>query len=308
MPHPEVELAVREFVRADSGESYRIVDNLGRGGNANVYLVKAHTGRHRGVLFALKLFREIADANRLARFRMEAEFLRNCDHPAVMRVYDEGEIPIEGSDPFSSFPYMIVEYLPKTLAVAARAGLITTEKLSCTLQLLSGLSYLRSLDPQAVHRDIKPQNIFLRGRACVLGDFGLMKLLDGGKSVDVKFLLESVGNRLPRFYPTPDLVSYCRGESELTVQSDVFQLGLVLVVLFGGYNPVQEPRKPLDKVRLGSLEIQCGSQSDTVKGILDRMLNFDPAQRPTADELLELWEGPFLEALDLSHRLEGRLF
>jgi serine/threonine protein kinase len=303
-----VHLERRKIVRASSGESYRVVDFLGHGGNANVYLVETISGSWRGVLFALKLFREITKEPRLARFRQEAAFLLTCNHPAVMHEYDGGEVTDDAADEPNTYPYMIVEYLPRTLEVALRAGLTIVEKLACALQLLSGLQYLSSLTPQVVHRDIKPQNIFLRGRACVLGDFGLMKLLGGQELPDAEYLIESTGPRLPRYYRSPDLVSYCRGEAELTVQSDVFQLGLVLTRLFTNYNPLRSTANLLDDVHLDAFEVQHGSLSVAIKGILDRMLVFDPSERPTVAELLELWEGPFIQAVDLSHDLQGYIF
>jgi len=308
MDLPASELKIRQLVRAASGESYRVIDRLGSGGNANVFLVEAITGPHRGVLFALKLFREITKEPRLGRFKREAKFLHDCDHPTVMRVYDGGEIRIEGSDPPAAFPYMIVEYLPKTLTAAFRSGLTMAEKLSCTLQLLSALEFLTSCRPQVVHRDIKPENIFVRGRACVLGDFGLMKLLGENEQADAEHLIESAGVRLPKYFRTPDLLLYCRGEANLTVQSDVFQLGLVLAVLFSGFNPLVPAERLLDDVHLHKIEVRHGSLSGVIEDILNRMLDFDPSKRPTASELLEIWEGPFLEAVNLSHKLEGKFF
>jgi serine/threonine protein kinase len=303
-----VQLERRAIVRARSGESYRVVDFLGHGGNANVYLVETVSGVHRGVLFALKLFREINDEPRLGRFRREAAFLLTCDHPAVMHVYDGGEVTDDAADGTKTYPYMVVEYIPKTLEVAFRAGLTLVEKIACALQLLSGLQYLSSLRPQVVHRDIKPQNIFLRGRACVLGDFGLMKLIGEPEVRDIEYLVESTGPRLPRYYRSPDLVSYCRGEAELTVQSDIFQLGLVLARLFTGSSPLRPCKRLLSNVRLSEFEVQHGSLSTPIKGILDRMLVFDPGQRPSVAELLELWEGPFIQAVDMSHDLQGCIF
>jgi len=44
-----------------------------------------------------------------------------------------------------------------------------------------------------VHRDIKPHNIFVKGASAVLGDFGLMKLLDGNAEADREIFEESVG-------------------------------------------------------------------------------------------------------------------
>jgi serine/threonine protein kinase len=224
-----------------------------------------------------------------------------------MRVYDRGEVPDE-EESGRIFPYMIVEYVPKTLEAAVRAGLTIVEKLGCALQLLSGLQYLGSRNPQVVHRDIKPENIFLRGRACVLGDFGLMKLLGQQEEADVTYLIESTGPRLPRYYRPPDLVAYCRGEAELTTQSDVFQLGLVFARMFSGRNPLRRADNLLDPVHVDDFSIKHGSLSTTIQGIVERMLAFDPDERPNIAELLELWEGPFLQAVDLSHDLQGSIF
>jgi serine/threonine protein kinase len=81
------------------------------------------------------------------------------------------------------------------------------KKLSYVLQLLSALNYLAALTPQVVHRDIKPQNIFVKGGSAVLGDFGLMKLLDGNAEADREIFKESVGPGMPFYYRTPPMIS-----------------------------------------------------------------------------------------------------
>lgn len=72
----------------------------------------------------------------------------------------------------------------------------------------------------------------------MLGDFGLLKR---GKEIDddssENIFKRSVGPGMPFCYRTPDQVSYARNEAELTVASDIFQLGLVAAELFTGRNP-----------------------------------------------------------------------
>jgi serine/threonine protein kinase len=94
------------------------------------------------------------------------------------------------------------------------------------------------LPTPVVHRDIKPKNIFLKGQSFVLGDFGLIKLLNGHDEADHNIFKESVGFGMPYFYRTPDLIAYGKRESGITTKSDVFQLGLVAIELFTGRNPV----------------------------------------------------------------------
>jgi hypothetical protein len=70
----------------------------------------------------------------------------------------------------------------------------------------------------------------------VLGDFGLMKLMDGQGEEDRDVFKESVGLGMPFFYRTPDLISYAKNEADISPKSDVFQLGLVLTELFTSRN------------------------------------------------------------------------
>ena len=161
-------------IRSGAGATYRVIQPLGQGGNSHVYLVEAMTAPFQGLLFALKLFVKVSDATRLKRFSREVEFFKKCQHPAIMRVYDLGEIDEAGT----KFPFVIADYLPRTLYDAMRSGLTMMEKTSFVLQLLSAAAYMEKEEPQIVHRDIKPENIFVRGKGCILGDFGLMKILE----------------------------------------------------------------------------------------------------------------------------------
>jgi serine/threonine-protein kinase len=211
---------------------YRIVQRLGAGGNAVTYLVVSTSGVNKGILFALKIFRRLSKPERRESFLREVEFLKKQDHPAIMRVFDEGLFRYWVDGVHNEYPFVVAEYLPQTLYHVIRAGTAdVAQRVTMATQLLSALCFLEHSEPQAVHRDIKPQNIFVKGRSCVLGDFGLMKLLDGGDEEDRMVLKESIGPGMPFFYRTPDLVAYAKNEAPLTVKTDVFQLGLVLAEL-----------------------------------------------------------------------------
>ena len=300
------------WVRSKTGAAYRVIQQLGQGGNSHVYLVEAMTPPFQGLLFALKLFVRVSDETRLGRFEREVEFLKSCHHPAIMRVYDDGAI-IESGHSDTKYPFVIADYLPKTLYDVMRGGLTMMEKVSFVLQLLSAASFLENHAPQVVHRDIKPENIFVRGKSCILGDFGLMKLLADAQGIeedekDREHVISSTGPRLPRFYRTQDLVDYCKGKSGISTKSDIFQLGLVFAEMFTGVNPLKPSQKILDDIELAPLGDVAGSQSSAIKAHLKQMLEIYPAKRPLAGELFDPWEGIFRETANLSHQLEGRVF
>lgn len=300
----EVKLDFRQGIQADSGYWYNNLQWLGRGGNAVTWLMLAGSGPWKGTPFAVKIFRRVSMPDRRASFIDEMKFLRTCDHPAIMRTFDEGVY-------LDDHPFVVVEYLPQTLGRIIRAGsTLMVEKLSFMMQLLCALEYLSSLEPPVIHRDIKPQNVFVKGGACVLGDFGLMKRLDDveGESPEVVFK-RSVGPGMPFFYRTPDQVAYARNQRDLTVASDVFQLGLVAAELFTGRNPEKRAAHNdfLSDVELEELRFVSGAAGAVIASLIRSMLEFDPENRPNAGLLLEQWRGVFFEVAEQQSAIEGRV-
>src|SRR5439155_22081524 len=145
------------------------LQSLGAGGNAAAFLAVATGGENKGIPFALKVFRRLSKPEWRDNFLREIAFLKTCSHPAILRVFDEGIY-------LADHPFVVAEYLPKTLESVIRADSATVvEKVSFTLQLLSALAYLADPSRSVVHRDIKTSNVFIKGQSCVLGDFGLLK-------------------------------------------------------------------------------------------------------------------------------------
>lgn len=299
-----IHIDVGQGIKSISDNWYKCVQHLGTGGNAVTYLVFCTSGQNKGVFFALKIFRKLSQPARRERFLKEVKFLFSCDHPALMRVADSGVFTTANG----AFPFVVAEYLPQRLYEVIRADEATTaQKLSYVLQLLSALAYLASLNPRVIHRDIKPQNVFVKGRSCVLGDFGLMKLVDGSVEPDREIFKESVGPGMPFFYRTPDLIAYAKGEADITPKSDVFQLGLVVAELFTGRNPAKRPQNHLDPLEMEAIGVIPGGLAGQIAPLINRMLTIDPKSRPDADALFDPWQGAFQIAADRAHALEGKV-
>src|SRR5207302_4112572 len=104
----------------------------------------------------VKLFRRLSKPEWLANFLEEIKFLQGCDHPAVMRVFDEGVF-------LDKHPFVVAEYLPGTLGNVLRTNPTMMAKMASAIQMISALEYLSRPDISVVHRDIKPANVFIKG-------------------------------------------------------------------------------------------------------------------------------------------------
>jgi serine/threonine protein kinase len=295
-------------VTSSSGDNYRIIQFLGAGGNCQVYLAMATKGKWRGVLFAIKFFMKSADKERLAQFNKEKEFLMKTDHPSIMKIYSDGEYYIPAQD--VKVPFVICDYFPDRLDYRLRNNRLgLSEKLIYITQLLSALQYLSDQTPSIVHRDIKPANIFLKGYTCVLGDFGLMRDLSGElRDEDGEFLKHSKGPGMPKYYRTPDLVKYAKGEASLTPASDVFQLGLVSAEMFTGKNPLKRSNEILDPVDVDTLQNVAGQSGELIKDLVHKMLVFDPNNRSSIDDLLDGFDGVLRQTTSKQIEIDGFAF
>src|SRR5215469_7239584 len=144
---------------------FEISGMLGRGGMGEVYLAR-DTQLNREV--AIKVLPPIftGDADRLARFRREAQVLASLNHPNIGAIYS-----FEESDGIHA---LALEYVGgPTLAERIARGPIPLERaLSIARQIAEALEVAH--EQGIVHRDLKPDNIKLRpdGTVKVL-DFGL---------------------------------------------------------------------------------------------------------------------------------------
>jgi serine/threonine protein kinase len=308
-PRDSIFFDLDQTIRSASGISYKCIQRLGVGGNSATFLVYADMGTAKGTLFALKIFRKLSQPSRRTAFLREVEFLKNCAHPSVMRVFDTGLFTVGTRSDRAEYPFVIAEYLPTTLAETIRSRASTMpEKVSYSLQLLSAICFLSSLPRPVVHRDIKPNNVLIKGQSCVLADFGLMKLLDEGDDDGREILRESTGPGMPWNYRTPDLVAYVKNESSLTGKTDVFQLGLVLAELFTGYNICESSEEITSPVSLKPLGNIHGELSGGIASLIKKMLIMNPLERPSACDLMDGWIGVFKEAVARATELEGRAF
>ncbi len=286
---------------------YAIVQQLGSGGNGTAFLCYGHSGPFAGSLLAVKVFHG-SDLARRRRFEVEVETGKKMDHRSVVKVIDSGA--------YLDRPFAVMEYWPETLSGAmAKNSLGTLSKLTFALQLLSALSYIA--EKKAVHRDVKPENIFVRGSACALGDLGLM-LLDGDSDVDDlehTLIASQPGEaRMPRCYRSPELVSAIKIGQRVTPASDVYQLGLVLSELFLGENPQEPPAKGDDgrfdlrcEIRMKELPKSVNNLHTRVRQLISGMLASDESSRPSAPQLLDDWLGVFVEACNKSLEVDPKI-
>ncbi|OLD62701.1 MAG: hypothetical protein AUI47_11580 [Acidobacteria bacterium 13_1_40CM_2_68_5] len=194
---------------------YRIVGLVGKGGMGEVY--RADDLRL-GQPVALKFLPEAlaGDATRMARFLGEVRMARQVSHSSVCRVYDIGEADHRH---FISMEYVDGEDLASLLR---RIGRLPQDKaVVVARQICAGLSAAH--DKGILHRDLKPANIMIDGRGHVrITDFGLAVLEDGTGAQN-----DRAGTP---YYMAPEQLA----GKPLSVQSDLYALGLILYELFTG--------------------------------------------------------------------------
>ncbi|MGH2377477.1 MAG: serine/threonine-protein kinase [Candidatus Limnocylindria bacterium] len=199
-------------------QRYRIVEPIGVGGSAQVYLARDDS-LQRDV--AVKILDPQAAGDHALRklFVREAQALAKLSHPNVVSVYDVGEV--------DGLPYIVMEHLPghSLKQLIDRDGpLSVADAVRLAAEIASGLSFAHSRG--IVHADMKPSNVLLdeAGHAKI-ADFGIARAPQEDAPT-------------PQLFATAMYVAPERVEGKaVSGASDIYGLGLVLYEMLVGRPP-----------------------------------------------------------------------
>ena len=266
---PDYQEDARFVPGAIFAERYRIVGLLGRGGMGEVYRAD---DLKLGQPVALKFLPEnlLDDGAALARFHREVRTARQITHRNVCRVYDIGEVDGEH---FLSMEFVRGEDLASLLR---RIGRLPSDKaIEIARQLCAGLAAAH--DTGVLHRDLKPANVMIDAQGNVrIMDFGLAGL-------------EEELREARAIEGTPEYMSPEQLEGkELTAQSDIYSLGLVLYEVFTGKKAF-EAASLVELLRLRKSDTTPASISalnkhidPLVERIIGLCLERNPDKRPSS--------------------------
>ncbi|KAE9411493.1 kinase-like protein [Gymnopus androsaceus JB14] len=132
---------------------------------------------------------------------------------------------------------------------------------------------------QILHRDLKPDNVFLdESNSVKLGDFGLSKAL-----LQTNFANTYVGTP---YYMSPEVMQ----EKAYDSKSDIWSLGCLIYELCAHKPPFHEAKSHSELnilVRNGRVPPLPKGYSQSLTGVIKAMLNLNPAMRPSAAQLLQ---------------------
>src|ERR671916_433403 len=202
------------------GGRYRLEEKIGSGGMSSVYRA-FDPMLERWVAIKL-MHRDISqDPDQLERFRREARAVAQLNHPHVVTVIDAGE---DDGAPYIVFEYVEGETLKDRIRRLGR--LPVSEAVAYAIEIGRALEAAHA--SKLVHRDVKPQNVLIDrdGRAKVT-DFGIARSMEAQG-------LTATG----RVLGTTDYVSPEQALGhEVTEQSDIYSLGVVLYEMLTGETP-----------------------------------------------------------------------
>jgi serine/threonine protein kinase/tetratricopeptide (TPR) repeat protein len=253
---------------------YRIVELIGTGGMAEVYLADDLDLRRK---VALKLLRCDSDTAGDAKsiFQIEAQTAASLNHPNIVTIYEILD--------YQGWPVISMEYVKGRLLskLIKESDLSVNRTLDLALQLCAGISAAHKLG--IIHRDIKSDNIMVAPDDQIkIMDFGLAFCKNN-------VLTRGAGSIAGTYsYMSPE---QARGE-KVDARTDLFSSGVVLYEMLTGllpfgtevaaaiaYSIINENPEPLEKYRPG---IHHGFQK-----IIDRALKKDLTSRyQEADEMI----------------------
>ncbi|MFA7337200.1 MAG: serine/threonine-protein kinase [Candidatus Obscuribacterales bacterium] len=283
---PGAEFKIGDIV----GNSYQIVDYIGRGAMGYVY--HAHHVRLPKEYALKTLSTDQITEVAWVRFQIEAQAIAKMFHPNIVGLHNFGlhRTPDGFDHPFYVMDFLRGCNLMERLRDYDPPPVNTV--LYIFLQAASGFGYAHSKG--VIHRDVKPANIVLldqpdaTGSTIKIVDFGIVKLTFDAE-IDGDHLGHDEENLGSPYYMSPE---QCLGRT-VDARSDIYSLGVTFFETLTGEPPFvarsaveikhmhqSAPTPILNEV------VEGGNFPDAVQAVLERMMAKDPDMRYQAMENL----------------------
>jgi serine/threonine protein kinase len=200
---------------------YEVEREVGRGGNARIFLATDSTGRRVAVKI---LHPELLVSVAADRFLREIRLASRLDHPHIARILDSGEQ--------EWLIYYVMSYVEGS---TLRERLDIVSQLSIAETMRFAADVLDALDHAhghgIIHRDVKPANVVLSSQGAVLLDFGIARAVAASGNDQLTRSGIAVGTSS---YMSPEQITAVK---EIDHRSDIYSLGCVLYECLAGQAP-----------------------------------------------------------------------
>ena len=209
---------------------YRILNQLGQGGMATVYLAEDPLLQR---LVAIKVIQAhlSSNSNLMDRFTVEAKTIASLRHINIVEVFDFG---IQDDQQFLVMEYIDGQNLQAICAAMQGRPMANTVAAAIICQAAEGLTSAEKHG--VVHRDIKPENLMFNSEGQLkIADFGIAHIADEGSRTQTGAVLGS-----PNFM-TPEQIEGLKP----TNKTDIFSLGGVFYYCLTAKMPFTGPSIPV---------------------------------------------------------------
>lgn len=214
-------------------DEYKLIDQIGSGGNGRVFSATSIDGDSVAIKF---VERNIA-ANKLKRFKNEIHFCERHKHKNIVEVLDRGYTILDNTE----YIFYVMPRYSETLRDRMKKNAISPDDaVSIFCGLIEGLAYAHK--EGTIHRDIKPENIMFKAGSNdpIICDFGIAHFAE----TEMLTVVETKkGDRMANFqYAAPE--QRIRGE-KASAQTDIYAAALILNEMFTNEIPQAPDHKTI---------------------------------------------------------------